>query len=83
MSGTVYTERGQVKLDTRENRLYGILASDRTRVWSLADLVKAMDCTPRQVDVSAATLRSKFKAIGLTLVVNVWGVGYRLESIGR
>ena len=79
MSGVVYTECGNIMLDARENRLYAVLASDRFRTFTREELCRRVDCTPRQLDGSAAVLRSKFKFIGLDLMQNVWGVGFRLE----
>lgn len=69
-----------VDLGHAERRLLATLASDPTRVFTKADLHAAVFpahqfADSRKLDATAARLRIK---LGVPLVINVWGVGYRL-----
>jgi len=73
----------RVRLSQKEFALLRQLASDPTRVWTKAELLRdvwgfrALGAT-RTLDSHACRLRQKLSARGDRFVVNVWGVGYRL-----
>ena len=73
----------RVTLSQKEFALLRTLASDPTRVWTKAELLRdvwgfrALGAT-RTLDSHACRLRQKLAAQGDRFVVNVWGVGYRL-----
>ena len=76
--------RGQrVAVSQKEFALLHRLAAEPTRVWTKAELLRdvwgfrAMGAT-RTLDSHACRLRQKLSVRGDRLVVNVWGVGYRL-----
>lgn len=70
-------------LSAKEFSLLRTLAADPTRVFSKAELLRAVwgqraVGTTRTLDSHACRLRRKLQAGGGRFVVNVWGVGYRL-----
>ncbi len=73
----------RVTLSQKEFALLRTLASDPTRVWTKAELLRdvwgfrALGAT-RTLDSHACRLRQKLATQGDRFVVNVWGVGYRL-----
>jgi DNA-binding response OmpR family regulator len=73
----------RVTLSQKEFALLRQLASDPTRVWTKAELLRdvwgfrALGAT-RTLDSHACRLRQKLSGRGDRFVVNVWGVGYRL-----
>jgi DNA-binding response OmpR family regulator len=73
----------RVALSQKEFALLRQLASDPTRVWTKAELLRdvwgfrALGAT-RTLDSHACRLRQKLSARGDRFVINVWGVGYRL-----
>jgi DNA-binding response OmpR family regulator len=82
----VATVRGvPVKLAHREFELLAKLASDPTRVFTRAELLRDVWHWPpsmytRTLDSHASRLRRKLRAVdpGTPYVDNEWGVGYRL-----
>ena len=76
-----------VRLSGREFELAAKLASDPRRVFTKAELlrdvwgIRASGIRTRTVDSHASRLRRKLEAAGAgEVVVNDWGVGYRLLS---
>ena len=76
---------GAVRLSGREFELAAKLASDPTRVFTKAELlrdvwgIRTAGIRTRTVDSHASRLRRKLEAAGAhDVVVNDWGVGYRL-----
>jgi DNA-binding response OmpR family regulator len=75
-----------LKLSSREYELAAKLASDPHRVFTKAELLRDVWSVPngirtRTVDSHASRLRRKLEAAGLErVVINVWGVGYRLSD---
>jgi len=73
----------RVALSAEEFALLRTLASEPTRVWTKAELLRdvwgyrALGAT-RTLDSHACRLRHKLAVDGDRYVVNVWGVGYRL-----
>ena len=74
-----------VRLSGREFELAGKLASDPTRVFTKSELlrdvwgIRGTSIRTRTVDSHASRLRRKLAAAGaVDVVVNDWGVGYRL-----
>jgi DNA-binding response OmpR family regulator len=74
-----------VRISGREFELAAKLASDPTRVFTKAELlrdvwgIRTAGIRTRTVDSHASRLRRKLEAAGATdVVVNDWGVGYRL-----
>ena len=73
----------RVTLSQKEFALLRQLATDPTRVWTKAELLRdvwgfrALGAT-RTLDSHACRLRQKLSARGDRFVINVWGVGYRL-----
>jgi DNA-binding response OmpR family regulator len=74
-----------VRLSGREFELAGKLASDPTRVFTKSELLRdvwgihGVGIRTRTVDSHASRLRRKLLAAGAAgVVVNDWGVGYRL-----
>lgn len=80
MTHTIHTERGNVTLSAEQFALYSALESDRFRVWTNDELFHRTGMRKRTLDAVAYQLRTKFKDLGLSMVCNVWGVGYRLED---
>jgi DNA-binding response OmpR family regulator len=72
-----------IELSQKEFLLLQVLASEPTRVFSKDELLRAVwgvrsASRTRTLDSHACRLRQKLRARGARLVVNVWGVGYRL-----
>lgn len=72
-----------VELSQKEYLLLQVLASEPMRVFSKDELLRAIwgyraTGRTRTLDSHACRLRQKLQAEGPRLVVNVWGVGYRL-----
>lgn len=73
-----------VELSAKEYELLLALSSDPTRVFTREELLRDVwgfptPCRTRTLDSHAHRLRHKLSQSGAgTLVVNVWGVGYRL-----
>ncbi len=73
----------RIELSQKEFSLLRALAAQPTRVWTKEELLrnvwgfKAMGST-RTLDSHACRLRQKLAVDGDRLVINVWGVGYRL-----
>lgn len=72
-----------IELSQKEFQLLQVLASEPTRVFSKEELLRAVwgirqGGRTRTLDSHACRLRQKLRARGVRLVVNVWGVGYRL-----
>ena len=78
----------RVGLSQKEFALVRMLASDPTRVWTKAELLRQVwgyraTGATRTLDSHACRLRRKLGEDGDTFIVNVWGVGYRLvDGIG-
>jgi DNA-binding response OmpR family regulator len=71
----------RLKLTTKEYELLLALASEPERVFTRQELLHGLwgYVTPtRTVDSHASRLRHKLAAAGERMVINVWGVGYRL-----
>ncbi len=72
-----------LRLSNKEFGLLRALASEPTRVFTREELLRGVWGfrvlgTTRTLDSHASRLRKKLSAKGDRLVVNVWGVGYRL-----
>jgi DNA-binding response OmpR family regulator len=72
-----------VHLSKKEFALVRVLASEPTRVFTREELLRSVwgyrtIGASRTIDSHACRLRSKLRAQGDKLVINVWGVGYRL-----
>lgn len=75
-----------VPLSNKEFGLLRALASDPTRVFTREELMRTVwgwsgesgGFRSRTLDTHAARLRGKLSAAGIAMVINVWGVGYRL-----
>jgi DNA-binding response OmpR family regulator len=81
-------EGHEIVLQPRQARLLKALAADPHRVFSKRELVALFEGTPsgslvstRTVDHIASRLRRRLEEAGQPgLIVNCWGVGYRLEG---
>src|SRR2546421_234538 len=76
----------QVRVSAKEFSLLHMLASDPTRVFSKAELLRDVwgylsVGNSRTVDAHACRLRRKLSGTGRGYVVNVRGVGYRLTEL--
>jgi DNA-binding response OmpR family regulator len=87
LSRQVWLEEQPVKLSNKEFLLLRTLAADPTRVFTRAELLRAVwgvapsGVVTRSLDSHAVRLRRKLReAGGAGLVVNAWGVGYRLTD---
>lgn len=74
-----------LELSQKEFALLRMLASEPTRVFTKAELLRTIWGfrslgTTRTLDSHACRLRQKLAAHGDRYVVNVWGVGYRLTD---
>ena len=83
----VWVDGEQVALSKKEYALLRALASDPTRVFTREELLRGVWgfrtlCSTRTLDSHACRLRNKLCVGGAKLVVNVWGVGYRLVDGG-
>jgi DNA-binding response OmpR family regulator len=72
-----------LSLTGKEFALLRTLASDPARVFTRDELLEtvwgyASPAPSRTVDSHVCRLRRKLAAPGVELVINVWGVGYRL-----
>jgi DNA-binding response OmpR family regulator len=78
------TMRGtRIELSAKEFALLRALAAEPTRVYTKDELLRGVwgfraSGTTRTLDSHACRLRKKLSVHGDQLVVNVWGVGYRL-----
>jgi DNA-binding response OmpR family regulator len=73
----------RIELSQKEFALLRSLATEPTRVWTKAELLKQVwgfrsIGSTRTLDSHACRLRQKLGRDGDRFVVNVWGVGYRL-----
>ncbi len=74
----------RVPVSQKEFALLRTLATDATRVFTKEELLRniwgfhATDGSTRTLDSHACRLRQKLAREGAHLIVNVWGVGYRL-----
>jgi DNA-binding response OmpR family regulator len=88
-SREVWVDEEAVGLSAKEYELLLMLSSDPTRVFTREELLRDVwgfrtACRTRTVDSHAHRLRQKLARSGATkLVVNVWGVGYRLCDQAR
>lgn len=85
-SRAVHLRGERLDLSAKEFALLRTLAADPTRVYSKAELLRAIwgqrsVGTTRTLDSHACRLRRKLGAGGERFVVNVWGVGYRLVDV--
>ncbi len=84
----VWVDGEEVALSNKEFALLRALAGDPTRVFTREELLRGVwgfqaMCETRTLDSHAVRLRRKLNRNGTTpLVVNVWGVGYRLIDGG-
>jgi DNA-binding response OmpR family regulator len=75
--------------DTVEKTLLRVLASEPARVFTKQEIHRAVyprDSfgSTRRIDSAAARLRRRFESgCGARMIVNVWGVGYRLMDATR
>ena len=79
----VWLHGEEIQLSKKEFALLRALAAEPTRVFTREELLRGVwgyqsIGTTRTLDSHAARLRRKLRARGDGLVVNVWGVGYRL-----
>ena len=78
------TLHGEVlALSQKEFSLLRVLASEPTRVWTKAELLRMVwghhtAGTTRTLDSHICRLRQKLGSGGERWVLNIWGVGYRL-----
>ncbi len=87
----VWIDSELVELTSKEFSLLRTLASDPVRVFTREELLKivwgwdvSVAGSSRTLDGHASRLRRKLRREGVKLVVNVWGVGYRLtDGTGR
>ena len=80
---TVRLSGTPLDLSAKEFALLRVLAADPTRVFTKAELLRAIwgqraVGTTRTLDSHACRLRRKLGVGGERYIVNVWGVGYRL-----
>lgn len=73
----------RIDLSAKEFALLRTLAAEPTRVFTKPELLRGIwgyrdQSSTRTLDSHACRLRSKLAAAGDRLIVNVWGVGYRL-----
>ena len=79
----VWLHGEEIQLSKKEFALLRALAAEPTRVFTREELLRGVwgyqsIGTTRTLDSHAARLRRKLRSRGDGLVVNVWGVGYRL-----
>lgn len=74
----------RVPVSAREYEILRLLAVDPTRVLTKQELIRAVwgegHRGSRTLDSHVCRLRGKLAAAGEQLIVNVWGIGYRLTS---
>jgi DNA-binding response OmpR family regulator len=82
-----WLEGEEVLLSSKEFSLLRTLASDPTRVFTREELLRLVwgwedpgSGSTRTLDGHASRLRRKLSRDGAELIVNVWGVGYRLTD---
>lgn len=85
-SRAVHLRGERLDLSAKEFALLRTLAADPTRVYTKAELLRAIwgqrgVGSTRTLDSHACRLRRKLGADGERFVVNVWGVGYRLVDV--
>ncbi len=85
-SRAVHLRGEPLDLSAKEFALLRTLAADPTRVFSKAELLRAIwgqrtVGSTRTLDSHACRLRRKLGVGGERFVVNVWGVGYRLVDV--
>jgi len=86
----VWVAGQRLALSSKEFGLLRLLATEPERVYTRAELLRLvwgweeMGEAPRTrtLDSHACRLRRKLAAEGLEMVINVWGVGYRLTDAG-
>ncbi len=76
-----------IHLSKKEYALVRVLAAEPTRVFTREELLRVVwgfrsEAYTRTLDSHASRLRKKLSARGDRLVVNVWGIGYRLVDAG-
>ncbi len=86
IDGRVATYRSQpVDLTRMEWRLLVVMATSPTRVFTKKELCQALglrDTSSRTLDSHASRLRRKLADAGAQeMVLNIWGVGYRLTQL--
>lgn len=86
-SREVWLDDRPVDLSQKEFELLRILSADPTKVFTKDELVQAVWNTrslgsSRTLDSHACRLRQKLAGSEQRLVLNVWGVGYRLTDTG-
>jgi DNA-binding response OmpR family regulator len=79
----VWLDGATVALSAKEFALLRVLASDPTRVFTREELLRVIwgfrgPVRTRTLDSHASRVRRKLRERGAPLVVNVWGIGYRL-----
>jgi len=79
----VWLHGEEIQLSKKEFALLRALAAEPTRVFTREELLRGVwgyqsIGTTRTLDSHAARLRRKLRSRGDGLIVNVWGVGYRL-----
>jgi DNA-binding response OmpR family regulator len=89
LSRQAWLDGRELILSTKEFSLLRTLASDPTRVFTRSELLRIVWGWPepatgstRTLDGHASRLRRKLGASGASMVVNVWGIGYRLTDAG-
>lgn len=73
----------RLRISAKEFALLYVLASDPQRVWSKKELLAKVwghgqYARTRTLDSHACRLRARLADVGLTMVLNTWGVGYSL-----
>jgi DNA-binding response OmpR family regulator len=79
----VWVDGSPVALSAKEFALLRVLAAEPTRVFTRDELLRVVwgfqgPAATRTLDSHASRVRRKLQRHGATLVVNVWGIGYRL-----
>lgn len=87
LSRQVELDGRPIHLSKKEFALLRALAEEPTRVFTREELLRGVWGyrslgTTRTLDTHASRLRKKLSPAGGGLVVNVWGVGYRLVDGG-
>ncbi|HWE33982.1 MAG TPA: response regulator transcription factor [Solirubrobacteraceae bacterium] len=87
LSRQVWLHGEPISLSKKEFALLRALASEPTRVFTRAELLRGVWGfqslgTTRTLDSHASRLRVKLSGCGERFVVNVWGIGYRLIDGG-
>jgi DNA-binding response OmpR family regulator len=79
----VWVDGQTLELSAKEFALLRMLASDPARVFTREELLRVVwgfrgPVRTRTLDSHASRVRRKLRERGVPLVVNVWGIGYRL-----